>query len=145
MKEAFKKYFPHVCAAFAGLILYVCMRMFLFPVIGIDEERDTLLNELELADRTLPFSVEKDGFTFESIKYDKDINVLFRVGFTLEKLDNHFDEESLKKAYADLSLNNVFCGMKLVRSIYDNKGTVTAEIHADGREEYVKIPLGCAK
>lgn len=138
MKDILKKYVPYVSAALVGLVLYVCMRMFLFPNVG-------LTDELDAADMALPFASENDGFTVESITYDDSLNVQFHVGFSMEKLDNRFDDDSLKKFYADLHLNNVFCGMRLVKRIYEGKGNVSVSLHAYGRNESVTIPLKCVK
>lgn len=138
MKEILKGYIPYVSAALVGLVLYVCMRMFLFPNLG-------LTDELDAADRALPFASEEEGFTIESITYDDSLNVRFHVWFSMEKLDNRFDDESLKKFYAELHLNNVFCGMKLVNRIYEGNGNVSVDLHADGRNESLTIPLQCVK
>ena len=138
MKEILKGYIPYVSAALVGLVLYVCMRMFLFPNLG-------LTDELDAADRAFPFASEEEGFTIESITYDDSLNVRFHVGFSMEKLDNRFDDESLKKFYAELHLNNVFCGMKLVKRIYEGNGNVSVDLHADGRNESLTIPLQCVK
>ncbi len=144
MLEKLKKYAVQALIVLLLLIVYVGIRIFVFPLLGFGKDGD-LKTELDIADGTLPFTMEGAGFTFERITYDDALNVTFHVGFTLEKLNNHFDDETLRKAFEENRLNNVFCGMKIVRAVYEQDGTVTARVHGIGHDESVSVPLECTK
>lgn len=143
-----KKYLPYLIMVLVGLIMYIGLREYYFP-------HTDLFAEIDDARKTLPFTIEDKGITFQNITYDDNLNVVFYIELENQDLEHRLKSENyagnensdIEKSLHDLfklqKIDKAICGSQLVKAIYLNGGRMNVDLKLKNNTARVLISLIC--
>lgn len=139
MKTNIIKYTLYTICVVLGFLLYVPFRQQVIPMLT---QASDIKSELESARSKLPAEDPDGNVIVRSLSYDEHYDVVFEVDFTAT-LFKDMNKEQRELAFQEKNINKSLCGNELVKLIFKNGGTVSANLHVLEYELNRHVVLKC--
>ena len=139
MKSRFLKYALYTICVVLGFLLYVPFRQQVIPMITSSSD---IKSELETAKSKLPAEDPNGNVQVLSLAYDEHYNVVFEVEFN-SSLFKAKNKEEIEKEFQEKNISQTLCGNELVKLIFKNGGTVSANLSVTNYELKRHVILEC--